>query len=605
MQTIRYKYDALGHLQEEIDPLGNRIRYRNDFKGNKKWIKMEGYEAKFSYDRFGLMTQKHIQEKKIQEDFHDPLGRVIKTILEGKETFFTYNGFDIVEENRFDGTKICYVYDDAGLLIEETVHKGGTKVTKKTTYDANQNPVKIEFVEKGQIIYRIFDKKNRLLEERIEDQEQRVFSHKKHSYDSLGALCEVSFLIDGKWSSTKKEFDIWGRETAFIDPLGNKTFFHYDTCTSSDGMKLEKRVKIFPNRTKEVQFIDPFHELVSFCLYDPSDTLIKKENYKRDLKGNLVEQELIYQTLEGEKSQVLTYTFDSTSKLLEKVIDAKSLKPQIFQYTYDVKGRVSAFKKPSGTAIFTTYTDFDEIERIFSSDGSVDYRYFYDSRENLTEVRNNLTGQSTFYTYNPIGLVVAEELETGQITRIDYDSNLEISAFHFLDAGSLYFTSGSFGVKSLTRETPNKEQIEFFFDKTHGGDALKKIELPFDLGIVEFFYDLDGRLQKKVDFSGSDRIEKKNCFGSALKRGCIDPFKTYTQHYSYNSIDELEKFSDEPLDILYNGAGVPEFFGESKVYSDSKFQIRNAHGCFLHYDPQGNLFLKKTQLEQNNFATMP
>ncbi len=601
VQTIRYKYDALGNLQEEIDPLGNRIRYRNDFKGNKKWIKMEGYEARFSYDHFGLMTEKQIQDKKIQEDFHDPLGRVVKTVLEGKETFFTYNGFDIVEENRFDGTKICYIYDDAGLPVEEIIEKGGARVTKKTTYDANQNPIMIEFVEKGQIIHRSFDKKNRLLEERIEDQEQRIFSYKKHSYDSLGALTEVSLLIDGKWSSTKKEFDIWGRQTAFIDPLGNKTLFLYEDCISLDGIKLEKRTKILPNQTKEVHFIDPFHELVSFCLYDPSGTLIKKENYKKDLKGNLVEQELIYQTLEGEKSQLLTYTYDSTSKLLEKVVDAKSLKPQIFQYTYDVRGRVSSFKKPSGTTLFTTYTDFNEIERVFSSDGSVDYRYFYDGMENLTEVRNSLTGQSTLYTYNAIGLVVAEELETGQLTRIEYDSNLEISAFHFLDAGSLYFTSGSFGVKSLTRETPKNGQIEFFFDKTQGGDALKKIDLPFGLGAVQFFYDLDGRLQKKVDFSGSDRIEKKNCFGSALKRGCIDPFKTYTQYYSYNSIDELEKFSDEPLDILYNGAGVPEFFGESKVYSDSKFQIRNGKGSFFNYDPQGNLFFQKDQQGSKEF----
>lgn len=601
IQTVRYKYDALGHLQEEIDPLGNRIRYKNDLKGNKKWVHMSGYDVSFFYDHFGLMTEKNFQGKNIQKDIYDPLGRVIKTVREGKESLFFYNSFDIVREKRFDGTDIFYTYDDAGLLIEEIIIKGGVKATKKSSYDANQNPVKVEFVEKEQIISRNFDKKHRLIEERIEDFKGEIFSHKKYSYDYLGNLEKVSLLIDGKWSITKKEHDIWGRETACIDPLGNKTQFFYETSLSVEGTKLEKKTKIFPNGLKEVHYIDPFQEIVSFCVYDPRDTLIKKEIYKRDAVGNLLELELIYQTIEGEKSQIITYSYDSAGKLLEKVIDAQSLKPQITRYTYDKNGRLSLLKKPSGTEIFYTYTDFEEISRILSSDGSIDYCYLYNEQQNLIEARNGLTGHSTYYTYNKLGLVVSEELENGQLTQFEYDAHLQINACHFALAGSLFFQSGPFGVKSLIRQTPQNEQIEFFFDRTQGGDALKNIGLPFNLGSVQFFYDLDGRVEKKLDFSGSDRIEKKSCFGSPLKRGVIDPFKTTTLHYSYNFQDELETFSDDLLEVVYNGAGVPDFFGGSKVLYDSKLQVKNCSNCIYGYDPQGNLFFQKGKTGQKEY----
>lgn len=592
-QTIRYRYDSLGHLREEIDPLGHSIRYENDLKGNKKWIKMEGYEGRFFYNPLGIMTQKHIQNKKTQEDFHDPLGRVIRTNLEGKESTFIYNGFDIIEENRFDGTKVCYVYDEAGLLIKEKITKGGVSATKIYDYDASQNLVKVEFVEKGQKIFRTFDLKKRVIEEKIEDIQNKIYSHKKHLFDDFGNLTEIHLLIDGKWAITKKEYDLWGRETVFIDPLGNTTRFVYENLSVGETAFLEKKTKIFPNGSKEIYWIDPFHEVVSLVVCDLAGTTIRKENYTTDLKGNLTKLEVIYQTTEGEKGLIYEFTYDASSKLLKKVVDAESLCPQTYEYSYDTQGRLDKLKKPSGVTLFYLYTEFDEIQRIFSSDHSVDYIYIYDEKQNLVEVMNVISGQSTFYTYNELGLVVNETLENQQQLQISYDSNLEINGFHFSKGGSIYMESTAFGVNRIIRETLQKERLEFVIHKTMGGDAVKKIDLPFEMGSIDYFYDVDGRVEKKEDFGGVDRIEKKSCFGSPLRRGVLDPSGAFTVRYSYNYNDELENSSDDPIEKIYNGVGVPDFFSGSKVYYDSKLFIKNLQGRYLDYDPQGNLFSQK------------
>ncbi|MBM3197562.1 MAG: hypothetical protein FJZ61_06250 [Chlamydiae bacterium] len=591
--VITYKYDALGYLKEETDPLGHCIKYKNDLLGNKTFVQMEGLRGFYSYNPQGLMTEKRILGQMARKEIHDPLGRVIEAYKNGKKTTYCYNGFDITEEHRFDGTDIFYTYDDAGRLIQETTVKGGGKMTKRTEYDAAQNPAKVQFLEKGQTIQRVFDKKNRVIDEVITGVGNEILSHKKQAYSRFGHITEIHLLIDGKWAVTRKECDIWGREILSVDPLGNATIYTYQDKVPFSGTLMEKKTKLSPCGTKEITYTDPMGLPAALFLFDPKDTLIKKEIYQRDLKGNLVELELVYQTMEGEKKWHMECTYDAASHLLKKTYDARSPHPQVTTFTYDEKGRLTTLKKPSSTLIYYSYRDSDEMERVFSSDGTVDYKYIYDEKGRLIEVKNGVSQKSTRYSYCDEGLLLEEVLENGTWVKMGYDSNMDLESLDFSHAGSVFYKRGPLGITEVVRESFQKGAIAFKIHKTEGGNGVKQIDLPFSIDPFRYAYDVDGRVILKSDLSGIDRIQKKDLMGSAIARGGKDIAGPFLVEYSYDFHDQLESSTDGEINKVYNGIGIPDFFKENKVLADTKLQIRNLDKRFFQYDPRGNLsFLK-------------
>ncbi|MBM3194611.1 MAG: RHS repeat-associated core domain-containing protein, partial [Chlamydiae bacterium] len=601
-QSIRYQYDALGYVKEEVDPDGNTIRYKNDLIGNKKEVMIGPYISFYEYNSLGKLTRQKIENRDVQEDVLDPLGRVIRSITPKKITSFIYSGFDIVQKKSSDGTMIDYTYDDLGRLVGEITKNGPFSSTKKTDYDPNGRATHIEFLEKGQHIFRIFDDRGRLLEERVEDSLQRIENHKKWTWGASDLLLVFEELIDGMWAKTTKNYDEVGREIGIQDPMGQKTVISYnDHFINEDHQEVVQMRKEFSNQTHEVTTLDPLGRISMVELFDPFKNLVKKDRYTRDFKGQVLTHTVDYQTTTGMESYQNAFKYNAGGKLIQKIKNAHTNNPQVFSYTYDSSGRLISQEKPDRVILTYTYNNSGDIVHQKSSDDTVEYRYNYDQDHRLVSVFNCLSQSCTDLKYSSDGLLVEERLENGQSIAMGYNSNAELTSFSSEIFGKVDYGYGSFGVESICYEYQN-QTYPFQLTKTQGKGLLKKIAYPENSPSTTFDYNLSAQSIRKVHFGGYDYIAKFNSMGSPAKRWLKD-FSGKTQlRYKYDGLDRLEKGSDEKEARTYNGLGILSFLGDKTILTDSKLKIKKVGSTLFQYDPQGNRSLKKDLETQTRYT---
>lgn len=601
-QSIHYRYDNLGYVKEEEDPEGNTFRYKNDLFGNKKEVQIGQYTSYYQYNKAGKLLSQKIEDQNIQQDILDPLGRIIESITPQKTTYFTYNGFDIVSKKCSDGLVTHYSYDDLGRLIEEKTQNGRFCSTKKTNYDPNGKPAHIEFIEKGQHIFRNFDDRGRLIEEKIMDGKNRIESYKKWVWGFSDLLLVYEELIDGVWAKTVRTYDEIGRETMVKDPMGRITIFSYnDHFMNEDLQEVVQIRKEFNNGTVEITTLDVFGRCRVIELLDPFKNLVKKERFTRDFKGQILIHSIDYQTATGTKTYQNQFKYDTSGKLIQKIKNAHTRYPQLFTYTYDKKGRIVCLEKPDGVCLTYEYNDLGDLTAQRSSDKTVEYHYEYDQNRRLTRVFNPLSQTFSEYKYSLEGLMIEERLENGLTFEMGYNSEAELNCFSSPSFGKVEYQYGSFGVEEIFYHT-QKEIFLFHITKTDGKGLIKKITSSEDIPSTIYEYNLNAQPIRKVHFGGYDYLAKFNSMGSVTKRMIQDYLGKYQIRYSYDTLDRLEKGSDEQQERSYNGLGILSFLGDTSVLTDSALRIKKIGTTHFQYDPQGNRALKKDSSTETRYT---
>lgn len=507
-ESHTYTYDVLGHLIQEIDPLGNEIRREVDQNGNiLKEITSE-YTLENSYD---FSNQLILQVRRTNQG-------------ESLSTSFAYN--DMGKKIRMIdpyGQETTYEYDGVGRL-------------KKTTTPE-------VMTEKGEWVRPI---------ERIH-------------YDIADRpVC----ITDKMGNKTKTKFTIRGNPTEIITSEGSEEHFVYDLGklvekTEKDGTK-KRIVRDYLGRVlKETTFDTHGHECFSvkntynaFHLLSSRDSEGRETLYSYDLAGRLSSIQ---------KGEAITqYSYDGIGRLslMKEKVDTSTWRTTYKKYDALSRQIEERIESASGELLHLDRFEFDSFgNKIYAQNGPSTYRTTYNGFGLPTTITDGL-GNTTHIVYdfayvNPHGQRVLRKETTdpnGFITEEIHDthgrcvSTCRKSPFGEIIAYKecLYNLLGALCDVKNTCYVPGSQDTSFTqrrYEYDREGHLTKEILLGEEERVTHYEYNAYGQKTKKIKPDGVEIVYSYDPKGRLDHLTSSD--HTVDYRYIYNNDDKCVESIDE------------------------------------------------------------
>jgi len=420
--STSYRYDSLGRLVREIDPLGNQTSYEYDANG-KVLAKTDGNGAtiKYAYDILGRLLKKSYPDGTETTFTYDFRGNILTAGNQNISYKFTYNAkgeaISLVDSN---GRVISYSYDAVGNK-SHTISPDGRTITYG--YDAAGRLITI--VDGGTFTFRY---------DNLDRRASLNFPN--------GDTTTYGYEIDGNLANlihkNRKGAYIAGNSYA-LDKVGNrlsnatperKISYQYDAI-----YRLTEALSSAPgyssNSTGKGGGI-------------PNATQQQKEFYTYDPVGNRLSSDRTRSYLHNQANQLIAnggnYTYDNNGNLIEKATpEGRSA------FAWDYENRLVKVSTPDGRVVEFSYDPFGRrIMKKVAGDGSTTTtNYFYDNQSILFEyddtgaIGNRYTDgpgidehlmvttrkERYYYHADGLGSITALTDSTGKVVQTyDYDS---------------------------------------------------------------------------------------------------------------------------------------------------------------------------------------
>jgi RHS repeat-associated protein len=414
-----YTYTATDLLATETDPAGNTTSYTYDKAGNRlSMTDPRGNSGKYSgdftivydYDDLNRLVAGHLPksdgqtEKPLVKLVYDPRGNLLQRVEpDGMVTSYTYAPRNRVATETRSGANKSYViehhYDAVG---NETQTKDTRGYVTIKDYDELNRLVKVTYPEQeGKVVeqygYDEFNNRTSFVNGR--------FVKTNYNYDRYNRLREVTDALGGK---TSYHYDTWGNLVQMENALGQVTRYQYDELNrllqETDPQGFNKRYRYDavgnrvwsqdPNGTASVYEYQPNQLLKQVTL--TNGTATQRLGYSYDEAG--------YRTEVRNDNVVTKYNMASGSYIPDPFgrihQESKTFggKTYAVGYSYDVMGRVTGVKYPTGHAVEYTYNNLGELKGV---PGYIDEAPSYDQG----------------------GLLVGLKAANGVTTALVYDQN--------------------------------------------------------------------------------------------------------------------------------------------------------------------------------------
>lgn len=443
----------------------------------------------------------------------------------GEEWFYRDDAKNVVRHIHPDGSSEHHRYDDQGNLLTHT-RADGSQVHFE--YDGQHRVTGIRDAEGG-TWKRDYNAQGHLVEE-TDPRGNKT----QYAYDKTGRPVEV---VDAKGGVTKLAYTPDGQLTGYTDCSGHSSQWEYD-----DRKRLVKSINAAGNVTRyrytplSIETLAQAHSEGSDSGNHPGqlEAVIhpdgSQEQFRHDAEGRLLAH-----TDPLARTTAYRYT---AAGLIAKRIDALG---HSLHYQWDALGRLSALENENGSV----------------------YRFRYGPVGRLLE-EQGFDGKAIEYRYDEASGVLAETVESGVTTRLDFDP-----------MGRL--------IERRAAATGQPEQIETFAYNANGQLADAKNEH----ARLQWFYDAVGNLVREHQhYQGPFHTDKRTAVWhhhyDALNQrtGTIRPDGHRTEWLTYGA--------GHVHGLLLDGQDLVSFERDALYQETSRTQ---ANGLLqtMKYDPAGRL----------------
>ncbi|RII25980.1 MAG: hypothetical protein CXR30_17610 [Geobacter sp.] len=410
-----YRYDELGRLEFETDPLGNVLHYTYYDNGLLKTMAdaTEGGDsllATYYYNTRGQITDKSFSDGTAEHYTYYPSGQL--QTAGNQHITYTYTWYDngwLKDVTDDQGRKITYDdYDPLGQRKQVTIMAGSAdQHIISYDYDSANRPWHIYGT--GTIAY---------------------------DYDARGRKHSLAYL--GLQTSTEYGYDDLDRLTTVTHSSGGSSFAVYG-YPEYDGMGNRKSRT---GSSPEGYGYDELYRLISRVVAGGT------ENFTYDAAGNRLTgpspKDIGYQYDDANQmtmGRTFGHTYDNQGNQISRIVGGSADKS--WTLTWDRQNRLTQMEKIKGAESQILTFKYDPMGRriekkfVLTRDGSIKtstWTYVYDQRNIALEIYkdpNNMTTK-TFYTHGP-GIDEPLAMER----RGQYDLYSHVYHFHADGLGSI------------------------------------------------------------------------------------------------------------------------------------------------------------------------
>ncbi|WEF35146.1 HYD1 signature containing ADP-ribosyltransferase family protein [Pseudoduganella chitinolytica] len=457
--------------------------------------------------------------------YYDIAGYTYRTIYPdgGEEWFFRDAAKNVVRHIRTDGSSEHFRYDDHGDLLTHT-RADGTQVHFE--YDAQHRITGILDAEGG-TWKRDYDAKGHLVEE-IDPRGNKT----QYAYDKVGRPVEVT---DAKGGVKKLAYTPDGRLASYTDCSGHSSQWEYD-----ERKRLVKSINAAGNVTR--------------YRYTPINVETLTLAHSEETGNHPGQLEAVIHP-DGTEEQL---RHDAEGRLLAH-IDAMQRRTA---YRYTAAGLIAQRTDALGHNLRYRWDALGRLSMLENENGSV-YRFQYDPVGRLLQ-EQGFDGKTTEYRYHEGTGVLAERVEAGMTTRLEFDAMGRLTQRRAAAPGQ-------------------SEQIETFAYNANGQLADAKNEH----ARLQWFYDAAGNLVREHQhYHGQFHPDKRTAIwhhrydelnqrtGTTRPDGHRIEWLTYGAGHVHGLLLDGQEFVSFERDALYRETG--------RTQANGLMQTRK-------YDPAGRL----------------
>ena len=437
--TTEQRFDAKGLIIAEIDELGRTTTYVPDGStGNTKEIKYpSGPNAsqaveKYDHDQYGNVKM-----------VTDPMG------FEYKSEFDAFNR--LKKSTGPTGQTETFKYDAAGNVREVIDHLGNKR---RAEYDAIGGVIKT-FDEEGVVtatprdgygrVDRVIDGRGVMVQKITFGSEpasglvKRIdFADKTSTSFEYDDNNEIKLEIDARGHSTQKKYNDRGQLESAEDEEGRKATYTYDA---------------FGRQKTAKELSGP---LITY-VYDDLDRQVRSTTgtgqdalttrLVRDAAGQVLQ---VFEP--GSQGDVeVKQDFDARGRIIRRTIAAGTPLEAVFEYEYDLNGRKTIERDPTGAETKWEYFDDGKIKQVI-------YRNDLSANEQTTET----------YEYDEVGRPKKITDAIGRVQMYEYNRAGHITLFEYLDSDGTQLRRVEFknfnGAGDPTLRVENGVQIVLRYD---------------------------------------------------------------------------------------------------------------------------------------------
>ncbi|MFA5250878.1 MAG: hypothetical protein WC371_05675, partial [Parachlamydiales bacterium] len=390
----RYVYNGRGQIVKIFYPDGGQEFFLYNLDGTlKSQTDQLGFEKRFFYDSFqrelkkeGLALEGRLEwtEKYSYRGEH----LVSSVDKEGREKLFFWDGAGRLEKEKAGDQEVSYAYDVFGRLLAKRVFNFENSYFERFYFDLSGS----------------------LIETRAEDLDGRMLRVKKESRSWDFSFLEVDGRIEKTW------FDSLGRPVRKEIPASGVAEFQYNENYRNFLGQRVLQVKEKQNGIIVTKTFDALHRLVQIEKEEP----FYKKEYLFDAASRKRKKQKRVFGLKEPLIETVFYDYDSMGRLVQKKL-CRVFSEKLYQFTYDLKGRLIKTLRPDGAFLEQSYSSLGFLETLKSSDGQIHYAYKYNLLGELLEAEDVRHKQKSLFLRDSCGRVVQEELQNGLRVRFELD----------------------------------------------------------------------------------------------------------------------------------------------------------------------------------------
>ena len=600
-ETI-YAYDILGNLIFEQSAKGEITRKEYNHTGKATKIQYsDGTIEYFEYTVNGLLSKKIEGSGSYQEFTYDYQGQELTSKLfdvsgiELKRTSKTYNAFHIMSIINPEGIETTYDYDFSGRLV--STQKGDAITTYGYDSFGNQNSVSQKIDNQGNWKREnlVFDYYKRIIKKSTENESGQLLRKEHFVYNLHDQCIEEIHFRSGQHVVSKRIFSPFNEVLSFENELGNiwtAEYFSYQNILEQTSRL--KRVTD-PNGQQRLTYFDCLNRTIRLEVMSPYGEVLDQKHLFYDRAGNKsLHLHQVYFQGKAEKTISTIWEYGSMHRVKVLREAAGSYEEKVTRYFYDTVGRLARTIKPDGIELYYAYDGAGRRLNLFSSEGSLSYRYHYNKNDQPIKIENLANATSEKFEYDDLGILTREVLANG--LEIKYESDLlgRTRKIIFPDKTAIEYDFNATDLKAVYRLDSSQKLLyqHTYYEHDLSGSCTSEI-LPFSLGTVNNRYDKLGRAQSSHHPKFSWNIDHFDPAGNLLAQTITLPDEIFTLNYEYDSLYQLTREEG-----LFNHSYSFDSLLNRRKKNSHHYQI-NAISQVLHdglttyrYDKCGNLIEK-------------
>lgn len=610
-QIQSFDYNIFNAIICRTDAFGRQTHLTTNIRGQPTSIRHpDGTEEHFKYGLDGTLAE-HIETQGLKTcTEYDYQKRPLKKSVYAASGEFlfattsTYSAYGILTETDAAGTLSTFDYDDAGRLI---CKKKG-EIETRFEYDSSgriHKEISLLPNKDSITLVKLYDRLDRVIEERIENGLEELQSLTQTSYDTDGNKSSMITYGQSGASTLLQEFNAHGDLVRSVDAEGHVTVsqYRYD-YVNAQGHHVGYRETTDPLGHVTVVIKNTHGKDCEWIKKNRFDQLLQRYRLYFDAYDHPVARvETVIHPDEGDRELITLWEYNNAHHLTRRVEAYGSSNQKEMLVHYNRLGQKCTVTKPDGVQVFYEYDAYGRLSRYYSSAKDIDYTYTYDVLNHPVVVQDQIRNVKSLRKYNINGHMIHETLANGLSMHYTYDAMGRQTAVKLPDGSGYTYEFSGIQLKRICRQ--NGYGMEAYAHQYLKYDLAGKVlsaKLIGNAGSAAYEYDLLNRF-RRIEFKHwREVIAGFDEAGQLTEKFFEDLMGSSHDQFRYDDLYQLKSESGTVShtyknDSIYNRTAKDEYLYRLNVLN----QILSDGQSSYHYDLNGCLIYKSSKNNEDQY----